>query len=281
MATTWLLARITFREAVRKRMILGVLLLSAIFIALYAFGFVRAQEEFLSRTARRGNNPLTLDLLYNFLVLMGFYIVNFLAGIMAIFTAVGSVSSEIESNTFHAVVPKPLARWQIVVGKWLGYGLMLTAYVVLMTSSVLATAWFVGGYVPHAPLAAVGLVVLVALLLLSLTVLGSTILSTITNGIVVFMLYGIALTGGIVEQIGILFDSQVMKAIGIVASLAIPSDVVWKLAAYLLQAPSTISLGPTLFTPATPPSNAMIVYALLYMLLAITGGILVFNRRDL
>jgi ABC-type transport system involved in multi-copper enzyme maturation permease subunit len=178
-------------------------------------------------------------------------------------------------------VPKPLHRWEIVLGKWLGYAGMLTLYVGLMTGSVLATAWIVGRYLPPAPLAAVGLVVLVTLLLLSLTVLGSTILSTITNGIVVFMLYGIALTGGLVEQIGTLLDNQVMKTIGIVASLAIPSDVIWKLAAYVLQPPSSLSLGPTPFTPATPPSNAMVVYAIAYAAVALIGAMLVFRRRDL
>jgi ABC-type transport system involved in multi-copper enzyme maturation permease subunit len=248
---------------------------------MYAFGFVKFQEDFVNRISRRPNNPLTYEVFASMLVIMGFYVVNFLAGVMAIFTAVGSISAEIETNTFHAIVPKPIHRWEIVLGKWLGYAVMLAVYVVLMTGSVLATAWIVGRYVPPTPAIAVGLVALVTLLLLSLTILGSTILSTITNGIVVFMLYGIALTGGLVEQIGTLLDNQIMKTLGIIASLAIPSDVIWKLAAYVLQPPTTMSLGPTPFTPATPPSNAMVVYAVLYLLVSLAGAVLVFRRRDL
>lgn len=283
MNTTLLVARITFREAVRKKMILGVLLLSAVFIGMYAFGYVKFHEDFVERISRRPNNPMgvTYEVFASMLVIMGFYVVNFLTGVMAIFTAVGAISGEIEAHTLDAIVPKPLRRSSIVLGKWLGYAAMLSVYVVLMTGSVLATAWIVGGYVPPAPAAAVGLVALVALLLLSLTVLGSTVLSTITNGIVVFMLYGIALTGGLVEQIGTLLNNQIMKTLGIIASLAIPSDVIWKLAAYVLQPATTLSLGPTPFTPASAPSTAMVVYALGYAVLAVAGAVLIFGRRDL
>jgi ABC-type transport system involved in multi-copper enzyme maturation permease subunit len=244
---------------------------------------VKFHEDFVTRIARRPNNPVGLnyEVFASMLVIMGFYVVNFLTGIMAIFTAVGAVSAEIEGHTLDAIVPKPLHRSSVVLGKWLGYAAMLAIYVALMTSSVLATAFIVGGYIPPAPVAAMGLVTLVALLLLSLTVLGSTVLSTITNGIVVFMLYGIALTGGLVEQIGTLLDNQIMKTLGILASLAIPSDVIWKLAAYILQPATTLSLGPTPFTPASPPSNAMVIYAVAYALVALGGAVLVFRRRDL
>lgn len=275
-----LLARLTFQEALRKRMILGVVLLSLIFVGMYAFGFYKFQEDFLTRMARRPNDLIDHAMMANLLVIMGFYVVNFLAGVMAIFTAVGSISSEIEANTFHAIVPKPIHRWEIVVGKWLGYALMLAIYVALMTGSVLATAWLIGGYVPPNRLASIGLVILVTLLLLSLTVLGSAALSTITNGIIVFMLYGIAMTGGLVEQIGALLDNQVMKTIGIVSSLAIPSDVIWKRAAYLLQE-AGLPVLPTPFTPATPPSTAMTTYAVIYMAAAVASAVLIFRRRDL
>ncbi|MCC6630201.1 MAG: ABC transporter permease subunit [Chloroflexi bacterium] len=280
---TLLIARITFREAVRKKMILGVLLLSAVFVGMYAFGYVKFHEDFMSRVARRPNNPagLSYEVFASMLVIMGFYVVNFLTGVMAIFTAVGAISAEIEGHTLDAIVPKPLRRSSIVLGKWLGYAAMLTIYVILMTGSVMATAWIVGGYIPPAPAFAVAMVTLVALLLLSLTVLGSTVLSTITNGIVVFMLYGIALTGGLVEQIGTVLDNQIMKTLGIIASLAIPSDVIWKLAAYVLQPATTLSFGPTPFTPAAAPSSAMVAYAVGYAVLALAGAVAVFGRRDL
>ena len=275
-----LLARITLREAVRKKMILAVLLLSAIFASMYAFGYYKFHESFLSRPLTRGTGAFGYEAAAGIMVIMGFYVVNFLAGVMAIFGAVGSISSEIETSTFHAVLPKPLHRWEVVLGKWLGFAVMLTLYVLLMTSLVLLSAWSIGRYVPPNAAPAMALIVLVSLILLSLTIFGSTILSTITNGIVVFMLYGIGLTGGLVEQVGTFLNNEVLKTMAIIASLAVPSDVVYKKAADIMWPPSA-PMVPTPFTPAVPPSGAMITYAVVYMLVAIGGAVLVFRRRDL
>jgi ABC-type transport system involved in multi-copper enzyme maturation permease subunit len=280
MARALLFARITLREAVRKKMILAVLLLSAVFAGMYAFGFYKFHESFISRPLTRGNNPLGYEAAAGIMVIMGFYVVNFLAGVMAIFASVGSISSEIETSTFHAVVPKPLHRWEIVLGKWLGFAVMLALYVALMTGAVVLSAWSIGRYLPPNLFGAVLLVILVSLLLMSMTILGSTILSTITNGIVIFMLYGIGLTGGLVEQIGTLLNNEVLKTIAIIASLAVPSDIIYKKAADIMW-PASAPNVPTPFTPAVPPSDAMVLYAVIYMLLALGGAMLVFRRRDL
>lgn len=276
----WLLMRITLREAMRKKMILAVLLLSAVFAGMYAFGYYKFHESFLSRTLTRGSGALGYEAAAGIMVIMGFYVVNFLAGVMAIFGAVGSISSEIETGTFHAVLPKPVRRWEVILGKWLGFAVMLALYVLLMTSLVLLSAWSIGRYVPPNAPAAIGLVILVSLLLLSLTILGSTILSTITNGIVVFMLYGIGLTGGLVEHVGTLLNNEVLKTIAIIASLAVPSDVIYKKAADIMW-PAAAPVVPTPFTPSVPPSNAMIAYAVLYTIVALSGAMLAFRRRDL
>src|SRR5690606_28071510 len=122
------------------------------------------------------------------LVLLGLYTVNFLAGIMTIFAAVGAIASEIEGGTLHAIVPKPISRWEIVAGKFIGFAIMLSLYIVLMVGSVVATAYFIGDYTPPNIIRGTLLIVLVSMILLSLTMFGSTIFSTIANGVIVFML---------------------------------------------------------------------------------------------
>lgn len=277
-----LFARITLREAVRKRMVLAVLLLSALFAGFYAFGYLKFHESFLTRPMGRGiGDPMrSYEAAAGIMVIMGFYVVNFLAGIMTIFGAVGAISSEIESHTFQAVLPKPIQRWEVVVGKWLGYAAMLCLYVPLMTATVTLSAWSIGGYLPPNLIPAVLLVLLVSLILLSMTMLGSAIFSTITNGVVVFMLYGIGMTGGLVEQIGMLLNNEVLRTISIIASLAVPSDVIWKKAADVMW-PASAPVFPTPFTPAVPPSNMMVAYAVAYGLVALSGAVIAFRRRDL
>lgn len=279
--TTLLLARFTFREARRKRMVMGVVLLSLVFLALYTWGFASLRGNFEARAAANARGPVNFEVFASVLVLMGFYTVNFLSGVMAIFAAVGSIATEIDAGTLQAIVPKPVARWEIVAGKWLGFALMLGLYTALMCLAVVAIGLLVGNYTPPNWPVGSALVVLVSLMLLSVTVLGSTIFSALTNGIVVFMLYGVTLMAGVVEQVGTFLNNDTLIRIGIAASLVLPSDAVWRLASYTLQPAFNVPLTPLPFTATTPPSGAMIAYALGYTVAALVLAAIRFQRRDL
>ena len=209
------IARLTLREALRKRMIWCVLLLSLLFVALYYWGFTQVKDEFLrneaARQARAGGTQgqiLTFELVATIMIGLGFYTINFLAGVMTIFAAVGTVAGEIETGTFQAIVPKPIARWELIVGKFLGFAAMIVAYIVIMAAAVLTTGKSVANYMPDNIVGATALVILVSLVLLALTILGSTLLQTMANGVVVFMLYGGALLGGLLETLGSVLNIQ-------------------------------------------------------------------------
>jgi ABC-type transport system involved in multi-copper enzyme maturation permease subunit len=129
----------------------------------------------------------------------------------------------------------------------------------------------------------VSVMVFQALVLLSLCLLGGTFLSTVTNGIVVLMFYAIALVGGMVEQIGGLLNNATMEDIGIISSLVMPSDTLWKMASNWLQPtlPSLTAQMVSPFSAITPPSLWMLAYAGIYMLFAVGASMWVFQRRDL
>jgi len=280
-APTLLIARFTFREAMRKQMVLAVILLSAVLVGLYWYGFSSMRSNYDSRLAMGELPPFEFPVFANALVLMGFYTVNFLSGVMAIFASVGAIAAEVDAGTLHTILPKPIRRSEVVLGKWLGHALMLAVYVMLMCGSVLLVSYYVGDYLPPNPLQGSALVVLVSLVLLSLTILGSTFFSSLTNGIVVFMLYGTALMGGVVEQIGDVLKNDTLTNIGVGAGLLIPSDTLWRLTSYLLQPEFSLQLGPTPFTAITPPSTQMIVYSVAYGAAALALSTWVFSRRDL
>ena len=286
------IARLTLREAVRRRMIWGVLGLSLIFVLIYYFGFEQVKAEFLRDEARRvgrggqpGNAPgqlLNFELVSTVMVGLGFYTVNFLAGVMTIFASVGTIAGEIESGTFQAIVPKPIARWELVVGKFLGFAAMIVAYIALMAAGVLLTARIVANYTPANFVAGTALVMLVSLVLLALTVLGSTVFQTMANGVVVFMLYGGALLGGLLETLGGVFQINSLVTTGVITSLILPSDSIWKLASSILQPNSQLRFdSPIPLAVASPPSNAMIVYAIAYIAVLLGLAVLSFRRRDL
>ena len=95
------------------------------------------------------------------------------------------------------------------------------------------------------------------------------------------MVYGLAFIGGWVEQIGSIFDSQAAVRVGIITSLLMPVESLWRRAAYLMQA-SGMGIGQlTPFSAFSPPSTAMVVYGVVYAIVALLLAIRSFNRRDL
>jgi Cu-processing system permease protein len=284
----FVIARLTFREALRRRMIWGVLGLSLVFAMIYFWGFTQVRAEFLREAANRppgsGNagQILTFDFVATIMVGLGFYTVNFLAGVMTIFASVGTIAGEIESGTFQAIVPKPLARWEIVVGKFLGFAGMIAIYIALMAAAVLGTARIVADYTPANFVTGTLLVMLVSLVLLALTLLGSTLFQTMANGVVVFMLYGGALLGGLLETLGSLLNINSLVNVGVITSLIVPSNAVYTLASSILQPNTNLRFdGPIPIAAATPPSNAMVVYAVGYVIVLVSLAVLSFSRRDL
>ncbi len=283
--TTFLIARLTFDEAFRRKMVMAVLFLSAAFLALYAFGFSILHDdlhEFDDQRAGVPNQELPYEVQASAMVLLGLYTVNFLAGIMTIFAAVGAISSEIEAGTLHAIIPKPLARWEIIAGKYLGFFAMIAVYLSLMVAGVVVVSRVVGDYTPPNIPHGLALMILVSGILLSLTMLGSAIFSTMANGVIVFMLYGMAVTGGLVEQIGNAIDNDTMVTIGILTSVVVPSDAIWKLASYVVQPDVAVNmLGPNPFGTAAPPSEIAVRYAIVYCAALVAASMLVFRRRDI
>jgi ABC-type transport system involved in multi-copper enzyme maturation permease subunit len=281
----FLIARLTFQEAFRRKMIVAVLFLSAVFLLLYGFGFQLLIDDLGAFDEQRGGMPgqiLPYEVQASAMVMLGLYTVNFLAGIMTIFAVVGSISAEVESGTLHAIISKPLARWEVVAGKYLGFLVMIAIYVSLMVGGVVLISTTIGDYTPPNIVQGTALIVLVATILLSLTMLGSTIFATMANGIVVFMLYGMALTGGLVEQIGAALDNDTMVRIGVGTSILLPSDAMWKLASYVVQPAIAVNIvGPNPFGTATPPSSFAVQYAIGYCVVLLIAAMLVFRRRDI
>lgn len=266
-------------------MVLAVMLLSAAFLLLYAYGFQLVHDDIQHFNEQRGGAPSTVlpyDVQASAMVLLGLYTVNFLAGIMTIFAAVGAIAAEIESGTLQAIIPKPLARWEVIAGKYLGFLAMIVVYLALMVAGVVTVSATIGDYRPPNVLAGLGLMILVSTILLSLTMLGSTVFSTMANGVIVFMLYGMAVTGGLVEQIGNSLDNDTMVRIGIMTSILVPSDAMWKLASYVVQPRVAVNmLGPNPFGTAAPPSDFAVRYALLYCATLVVVSMVVFSRRDI
>ncbi len=158
---------------------------------------------------------------------------------------------------------------------------LLALYLLLMAGGVVGSVQAQAGYAPPNFLRGVGLIYLESLLIMSVTLMCSSRISTLATGGVVFGLYGLAFIGGWVEQIGSFLDNQTAVNIGILSSLIIPSEVLWKRAAFEMQSPLVAAVGFSPFAARSIPSPLMVAYAAGYALAALLLAIRWFGQRDL
>lgn len=277
--TIIVIARLTFREAARRRILLAALVLGLIYLAIYAVGFFYVDQE--TTRSQFGPGLLELNQIRNFLFMAGMYVVNFLTVMMAVLTSVDTLSGEIASGTIHTLVSKPVQRWEIVVGKWLGFVGMLSLYLLLMAGGTIALVYFISDYVAPNVLRGLGLMWMNAVLLLGVSLAGGAVLSTLANGVLVFGMFGIAFVGGWIEQIGSFLQNRTAVNVGIISSLLIPSEAIWKRAAFEMQSPMVSALGFSPFTAASMPSQLMVIYGMIYAILALLLAVRLFSKRDL
>jgi hypothetical protein len=120
-----------------------------------------------------------------------------------------------------------------------------------------------------------------SMLLLAVTFRAGASLSTLTTGIVVFGLHVLAFLGGWVEEFGSMAQSRTAVDIGVLVSVIIPSEALWRRAAFELQGPIIGGIGRGPFSVASVPSVWMIAYAGAYLAAALLLAMRRFGKRDL
>jgi len=269
---------LTFREARRRRLLWLGLGLGIAYIALFGTGFYFAFRDFTENAFAA--SPFAVQQFSATFLSAGLYVVNFLIVVVTVLTSVGSISAELQDNTIHAIAAKPIYRWQIIAGKWLGHALMAAVYTLLLALGPVIVVYVISGYLPANLVAAIAVLVLECLAILSLTMLFSSSMSTLAAGVVVFMMYGLAFVGGWVEQIGTFFESQTAIDIGIASSLLVPSEALWRYAAAVMVPAAASSPVVTPFTVTSQPTPAFVLYAVLYTVALLVITMVVFTQRD-
>ena len=274
----WIMAGITFREAARKKILWTALIAGIGFIVVFAIGLHLQVQDF-----QKGGVPQFLRYqILSGMLMIGLYTVDLLAVVMTILTSVDTIAGEIISGTIQAIATKPMARWQVLIGKWLGFVGMLAIYVTITFGGTIAVAYWFAGVTPQNPVRGGLLVFLECLIALSATFLFGTWFSTLTNGVIVLGLHGLAFMGGWLEQMSGFTEGSRLAMVGIVSSLVMPTEAVWRRAAFEMESPLAGSLPQfAIFSDVSLPSPAMIGYAGFYLLVGLLIAVYHFHERDL
>lgn len=162
----WAIALNTFREAARIRVLYGILVLvvGANLLAL-VLGELSVREQ--ARVARD----------------LGMASISLFGSLTAIFLGVFLLYTEVQRRTIHAIVSKPIERWEFVVGKYTGMALVLTVLVALFGVAMVLMVTAQGGGVSSAILRALVLAWFEVLTVAAIAIFFSSFSSPFLSGI--------------------------------------------------------------------------------------------------
>lgn len=282
------IARLTLREVSRRRLLLAVALLTIALAALSDWGFHRLLD-LCHEGPGQSCSPAELKVIAaTLLILLGFMF-SFILALGAAFVAAPSISNDVESGIVLAMLPRPIRRSDVVLGKWLGLAILLALYAGIACSLEFVLAGFTMNYVPPHPVTAITFLVGEAIVVLTLTLLASTRLPSMTGGIIVLILFGMAWMGGIVGSIGAAFHSSAIENVGTISSLLMPTDGLWRGAIYNLEPVALVALGNAgpraargnPFFVSAPPTTAYLLWSVGWAVVMLGLAAWSFRRREL
>jgi len=282
MNAMFILAKLTFREAIRRRILLAGFALGVSFLIIYSIGlhFILTQVSRVANDSTTAQSVINVESENTFLM-AGLYAITFLSIAMAALLGADTLAGEINSGTIQTIATKPIRRADVVLGKWLGFAGLLGLYQLLMSGGAVLSMLIQANYLPDNLLKGIGLIYLEALIVMTITLMCSAYFPALATGGIVFGLYGLAFIGGWIEQIGAVLHNSTAVQIGIITSLIIPSEALWRRAAFEMQTPLAGVLGISPFGASSVPSPLMVIYAVFYLCVTLVFAIRIFQKRDL
>lgn len=281
--TVLIVAGLTLREASRRRVLLALAVLTAILVALSAWGFSRLADEASAGAITSGETRLTASILLN-LVMFGF---SLIAALGTAFLAGPTLAGETETGVALAVLARPIRRSWFLLGKWLGLLVFGCAFVVVAGLAQCLVVRQTVDYWPPRPLAALALLAAETVVLLTLAVLFSTAISPMASGVVTVGLFGATWIAGVVGGIGRSLGNESVARVGSVSRVLLPTDGLWRGAMNAFQDPtalvefggSDVSAFP--FLSVASPTAAYLAWAALWTAMIWFLASTFFSRKDL
>jgi ABC-type transport system involved in multi-copper enzyme maturation permease subunit len=248
----------TFREAVRDRVLYNLI----------AFALLLSGAAILI-------GQISIEIENLVVINLGLTAVSLFGVVIAIFIGIGLVSKEIEKRTLYTVLSRPVRRWEFIVGKFFGLAGTLVVNTFFMAIGVFGALFYVA--YPHRfskpdalILVALYFIILEFLIICSLALLFSSFSSPLLSAIFAFSLFVIGsfaddlrgfarLTHGVTRWLatGAAYLVPNFSALNVISAVAHQQSISGRL---ILQ-------------------NTF--YAMLYTVMALSGAVLIFERRDL
>ncbi len=248
------IARNTFREAVRDRVLYNLVL----FVLL-----ITASAIFLGELTAGQEARTIVNLGLSAMLVFGAFI--------SIFVGVSLVSKEIERRTIYAIFSKPVGRGEFIVGKYLGLCLTLLVNVLIMGVGVsLAILYVGGGSLAVSIWGAIALIYLELAILTAVAILFSSFSSPALSALLTFFIFIIGNFSSSLRDFAANLGSYFTKLFFDVLYYALPN-----LSFYSFR--TNAAHGDT---PTGELLGGAFLYALVYIGVLLFATVVIFNRRN-
>lgn len=280
-----IIAGYALREAVRRKVLLVVVVLTIGFLALYAYGsweaFRQIERVGVAPGAEIENEVLTGSTMLG----MAMFVTLFLGTVLAVFVTLNAVRGDAERGLLQPLVVRPVGRSTLLAARFLAASAVCVVYVAIVYVGALGLTSATGGYWPDHPLIGGLSLAAAVVIVVALALLGTTVLSSTANGIAIFMVFGAGLAAGLIGQIGEALNSAALQNISSIASWALPFEAAYQDGLHALTADIEgvtgviVRLGP--FGGAQDAGPLLYPYVLLYLAVAGLLANRIFRRADL
>jgi ABC-type transport system involved in multi-copper enzyme maturation permease subunit len=256
------IARNTFRENIRDKILYNLILFALIMILCAA-----------------ALGQLTLGYEEKVIVDLGLSAISIFGTLIAIFIGISLVYKELEKRTVYALLAKPVRRHELIAGKYLGLLYTLSVNIVIMTAGLILTLMYRGGVgfqgylrlIPAVYLISIGLALTTALALLF-----STFSTPALSSLFTLFLWILGHFNGDLREFGRMAKSMPLKFLFNALYYLLPN-----MSNFSSVGGRNIIESAAYRQPIDPAAIAWVtVYGLVYSGFLILLSILIFSRRD-
>ena len=281
-----ILARLTARELIRRRVVWVLAILSIVSVALVGWGL----ERLVAIARADGTDEVQIAIGVSQILILIAFMFSFVLAMTAAFVGAPAIGGDLESGVALAILARPIRRAELMIGRWLGCAIVVVAYTVLSGLLAIGVAVLVSGYGPPEPFLAVGFLAGQALVLLTLTLVLGSVLPAIAAGAIAVVGFGLGWMAGVMAGIATALGVDLLGRVAEASRWVFPSDGLWRGVIYGLEPPLVLLIAageaPELananpFYAPAPPPLVFVAWSVVWIGLVLGLAAWRFERRDL
>lgn len=248
------IARNTFRESVRDKVLYVLLFFAAVtIVGSKALGWISIGQDI----------KIIKDITLAATSVFG--------ALIAIFVGASLIYKEIDKRTLYTILARPMDRWEFIIGKYLGLMALLAVVVGVMTGVSVGYILLMGGPIDAVYLLAALLIYFKLMVVTALALLTSSLSSPILGAIIVFCFYVFGHATGVFKDLPPQFKDTVAEKVLHFVYYVVPNLANFDIRA---EAANSVAVNPAYVA-------YVIAYGLGYSAILILLATIAFERKDI